>query len=172
MNFNEDGLGGTVANMARYLVLSIDLPEFVERGCRWLVGAGPLAGIKQLYFGTVAAAFDGQGAAAAFDWSWTAPQAFVWFGPVGFLLVIPSVVIAFFRGPYRLKSTALALSAYWILVCLIAAWRPENVRLMTRFFVCSGFLMAFALPPWRLRRNGRLLLQLLGILIMAHAILY
>jgi hypothetical protein len=43
---------------------------------------------------------------------------------------------------------------------------------MTRFFVCSGFLTAFALPPWRLRRNGRLLLQLLGIVIMAHAILY
>jgi hypothetical protein len=46
------------------------------------------------------------------------------------------------------------------------------VRLMTRFFVCGGFLMAFALPPWRLSRKGRLLLQVLGIMIMTHAILY
>lgn len=172
VSFNEDGLGGAVANMARYFVLSIDLPESLDRGCRWLFGAGPLAGIKRLYSGTVAVALGRQGAAAVFDWSWTAPYRYVWFGPMGFLMVIPSVVIAFWRGPHRLKSTALALSAYWILVCLIAAWRPENVELMTRFFVCSGFLMAFALPPWRLRRNGRLLLQLLGIMIMAHAILY
>ena len=124
------------------------------------------------YSGTVAAALDGRGAAAVFDWSWTAPHRLVWFGPMGFLLTIPSAIIAFWRGPYRLKSTALALSSYWILVCLIVAWRPENVYLMTRFFVCSGFLMAFTLPPWRLRRNGRLLLQLLGILIMTHAILF
>jgi hypothetical protein len=172
VTFNADGLGGAVANAARYLALSVDFPEFVDRGVRWLFGAGPLDGLKQLYFSTVAAALDGRGAAAAFDWSWTASHRFVWFGPVGFLLVIPSVAIAFWRGPDRLKSTALAFSAYWILVSLIAAWRPENVRLMTRFFVCSGFLMAFALPPWRLRRNGRLLLQVLGVLIMAHAILY
>jgi hypothetical protein len=169
--FNGDGLGGTAANMARYLVLSIDFPEFVDRGCQWLFGASPLAGLKRLYFGTVAAVLDGRGAVAAFDWSWAASHRFAWFGPMGFLLVIPSVIIAFWRGPYRLKSTALALSAYWILVALIVAWRPENVRLMTRFFVCGGFLMSFALPPWRLRRNGRLLLQLLGVLIMAHAIL-
>jgi hypothetical protein len=169
--FNGDGLGGTVANLARYLVLSIDFPEFIDRGCRWLFGVGPLAGLKWLFHGTVTAALDGRGAATAFDWSWVAPQRFVWFGPVGFLMVIPSVFIAFWRGPYRLKSTALAILAYWILVALIVAWRPENVRLMTRSFVCSGFLMAFALPPWRLSRKGRLLLQLLGILIMAHAIL-
>jgi len=172
LSFNEDGLGGAAANMARYFALSIDFPESMDRACRWLFGAGPLAGIKRLYSGTVAAVLDGQGAAAVFDWSWTAPHGFVWFGPMAFLLAIPSVIIAFWRGPYRLKSTALALCSYWLLVCLIAAWRPENVRLMTRFFVCSGFLMAFAMPPWRLRRNGRLLLQLLAILIMAHAILF
>ena len=172
VDYNEDGIGGAVANMARYSVLSIDFPEFVDRSCRWLFGAGPLAGIKRLYSVTVAPAFDGQGSTMAFDWTWAAPHSLVWFGPMGFLLVFPSVVVAFWRGPYRLKSTALALWVYWILVCLIVAWRPENVRLMTRFFVCSGFLMAFALPPWRLRRNGRTLLQLLGILIMAHAILY
>ena len=172
VTFNGDGLRGTAANMARYLVLSIDFPEFIDRGIGWLVGIGPLAGLKVLYEGTVTATLDGLGAAAPFELSWAAPHKFVWFGPMGFLVIMPSVLIAFWRGPHRLKSTALALAAYWILVALIAAWRPENVRLMTRFFVCGGFLMAFALPPWRLRRIGRLLLQLLGILIMAHAILF
>jgi hypothetical protein len=172
VTFNEDGLGGAVANLARYLVLSIDFPESIDHGGRWLFGIGPLAGLKMLYRSTVTAALDGRGAIAAFDWSWTAPQRFVWFGPVGFVLVIPSIFVAFCRGPYRLKSTALAILVYWILVALIVAWRPDNVRLMTRFFVCGGFLMAFALPPWRLSRKGRLLLQVLGIMIMVHAILY
>jgi hypothetical protein len=170
--FNEDGLGGTVANLARYLVLSIDFPESIDRGCRWLFGVGPLAGLKLLYRSTVKAALDSRGAIADFDWSWSAPHRYVWFGPVGFLLVIPSLFIAFCRGPYQLKSTALAILIYWILVALIVAWQPSNVHLMTCFFVCGGFLMAFALPPWRLSRKGRLLLQVLGVMVMAHAILF
>ena len=91
--------------------------------------------------------------------------------PAGFFLVMPSLFIAVMRGPRRLKSTALAMLVYWALIALIVAWRPGNAHLMTPFFVCSGFFMAFALPPWRLGRNGRLLLQILGIMIMAHAIL-
>ena len=150
---------------------TLRVPDFIDRSCQWLFGASLLAGLKLLYHWTVSAALDGRGAAAAFDWSWTAPHRFVWFGPVGFLLVIPSMLMAFWRGPHRLKSTALAILAYGMLIALIVAWRPENVRLMTRFFVCGGFCMAFALPPWRLSRKGRMLLQLLGVLSMAHAIL-
>ncbi len=169
--FNSDALMGTAANLLRYLLLAVDLPDFIDRSFQWLFGLSLLGGLKLLYHWSVSATLDGRGAAAAFDWSWTAPHRLAWFGPAGFLLIIPSMLIAFWRGPHRLKSTALAILAYGILIALIVAWRPENVRLMTRFFVCGGFFMAFALPPWRLSRNGRLLLQLLGVLVMAHAIL-
>jgi hypothetical protein len=169
--FNSDLPMGAIANLVRYFVLTIDLPDVIDRSCRWLFGFSPLASLKLFYHWTVTTTLDGQGAAAVFDWSWTAPYRLVWFGPVGFLLAIPSMFIAFWRGPHRLKSTALAILAYGMLIAMIVAWRPENVRLMTRFFVCGGFCMAFALPPWRLSRNGRLLLQLLGVLSMAHAIL-
>jgi len=169
--FNSDVPMGAVANLVRYFILAVDLPAVIDRSCQWLFSFSLLESLKLLYHWTVTATLDGQGAAAPFDWSWTAPHRFVWFGPVGFLLVIPSMFIAFWRGPRRLKSTALAILAYGMLIALIVAWRPENVRLMTRFFVCGGFCMAFALPPWRLSRNGRLLLQLLGVLSMAHAIL-
>lgn len=169
--FNTDVPMGAVANLARYGILSVDLPDIIDRSCRWLFGISLLGSLKGLYHWTVSTTLDGRGAVQAFDWSWTAPHRFVWFGPAGFLLVIPSMLIAFWRGPRRLKATALAILSYGLLIALIVAWRPENVRLMTRFFVCGGFCMAFALPPWRLSRNGRLLLQLMGVLIMAHAIL-
>jgi hypothetical protein len=169
--FNPDVPVGAFANLVRYGLQAVDLPDAIDRSCQWLFGFSLLGGLKLLYHGTVTATLDGRGAAAAFDWSWTAPHRFVWFGPVGFLLVIPSMLMAFWRGPHRLKSTALAILAYGMLIALIVAWRPENVRLMTRFFVCGGFCMAFALPPWRLSRKGRMLLQLLGVLSMAHAIL-
>jgi hypothetical protein len=169
--FNPDALLGTPANLLRYVILAIDLPDFIDRACRWIFGFSPLGVLKLAYRWAVHTGLDGRGAAAVFDWSWTAPQKLVWFGPAGFLLVIPSLFAALMRGPRRLKTTALAMLAYWVLIALIAAWRPENVRLMTGFFVCCGSFVAFALPPWRLSRNGRLLLQILGIMIMAHAIL-
>ena len=169
--FNSDALSGTVANLARYALLTIDLPEFIDRVCQWSLGFSLLGVLRTFYQWTVAATLDGRGAAAAFDLSWTAPYKLVWFGPAGFFLVMPSLFIAVMRGPRRLKSTALAMLVYWALIALIVAWRPGNAHLMTPFFVCSGFFMAFALPPWRLGRNGRLLLQILGIMIMAHAIL-
>ena len=171
MVFNADPLGGTVGNLARYTFLIIDLPDGIDRFSRWALGASPLGALKQLYRWAVADHLADRGAAAAFDLSWSAPYNQVWFGPAGFLLVIPSLCVALLRGPQRLKATALAMLAYWILIALIVAWKPGNARLMTRFFVCSGFFMAFAMPPWRLKRNGRILLQILGIMIMAHAIL-
>ena len=169
--FNADALSGTAGNLARYAILSIDLPDGIDRFSRWALGASPQGALKQLYRWAVADRLGDRGCAAAFHWSWSAPYNQVWFGPAGFLLVIPSLFIALLRGPRRLKATALAMLAYWLLIALIAAWQPGNARLMTRFFVCSGFFMAFAMPPWRLKRNGRILLQILGIMIMAHAIL-
>lgn len=169
--FNADAPMGAVANVARYAILTVDLPDIIDRSCQWMFGFSLLGNLKALYHWTVTATLDGLGAAQAFDWSWTAPHRFVWFGPTGFLLVIPSMWIALWRGPHRLKATALAVFSYGLLIALIVAWRPENVRLMTRFFVCGGFCMAFALPPWRISRTGRLLLQLLGVLTMVHAIL-
>lgn len=166
IRFNDDGLVGAGANMVRYLLQSIYLPKFIDNLTRWAFGFSGLAGLKLFYQWAVASLVDGRGAAAAFELSWTTGLGGGWFGPVGFLLVLPALGKSLWRGPSRLKTTAQALAAYWVLISLIAAWQPTNVRLMTAFFVCCGFCMAFFLPPWHLGRKGRLTLQLLGVLML------
>ncbi len=172
VEFNQDGLAGTGANMVRYLLLSVHLPEWSDRICQWSFGFSGPACLKQFYLWSVGTLADGKGAAATFDISWASGNPYGWFGPVGFLLVIPALAYALWRGPYRLKTTALAMVVYWSLLALIIAWQPANVHLMTVFFVCSGFIMAFFLPPWRIGRNGCLVLQLLGILVAVSAMIH
>jgi hypothetical protein len=169
--FNPDALRGTAANMVRYLLQSIQFPEVIDRFSQWALGFSGLAGLKWLYQVVIAPLAGGKGAAAPFYLTWQPVNGGGWFGPVGFLMVLPSLAKAFLRGPYRLKTTALAIAVYWVLIALILAWQPANVRLMTPFFVCSGFTLAFFLPPWRLSRKGRLILQLVGVLLLAGDIL-
>jgi hypothetical protein len=119
----------------------------------------------------VSAAVGAKGAAVPFNLAWAGLNPFTWFGPAGFFLILPSVAYAIRKGPRRLKNTVSAMAVYWVLIALILAWRPQNVHLMTSFFVCSGFCTAFFLPPWRISRNGRLVLQLFAIFIGRYTIL-
>lgn len=169
--FNSDALLGFAGNLARYLFLSFDLPAAADGFFAWIFGFSLLEGLRAFYVWAVAIPLGAKGAAAAFDWTWTPVPEMSWFGPTGFFLVLPSVAVALLRGPRRLKSTALAMVAYWLLIALTIAWQPENVGLMTRFFVCSGFFMAFLLPPWRVGRTGQLVLQVLSILLLSRALL-
>lgn len=169
--FNPDAHFGVLGNMARYMILCFDLPAAIDHFFAWAFGFSLLEVLKGLYIWAVAVPLGSRGAAEAFDWTWTPMRQISWFGPVGFFLVLPSVTEALLRGPRRLKTTAFAMVAYWVLICLIIAWRPDNVRLMTCFFICSGFFMAFLLPPWRVGGSGQLVLQALSILLLVHALL-
>jgi hypothetical protein len=163
--FNADGLAGAGANLIRYLLQSIHMPDGVDKAVRHVFGFSPVNTLYLLYQKTLGAAAGAKGAAEPFTVSWARHDPLVWFGPTGFLLILPSVLYAARKGPRRLKNTASALVAYWVLIALILAWRPQNVSLMTPFFVCGGFCAAFFLPPWRFSRRGRLVLQLLALLI-------
>ena len=171
MVFNGDPLLGTVGNMMRYLVLSVDIPEGVNTISRSLFGITPSTVLDLFYDRMVAAFIGSAGTASVFIGAAGAGGGESWFGPVGFLLVLPAMAYSLWRGPRRLKATALAMLAYWMLICLIVAWQPQNVRLMTAFFVSCGFFTAFFLPPWRIGHHGRLVLQVLGIAQIAHALM-
>lgn len=169
--FNTDVPLGLLGNLVRYTFLAFDLPAVVDRFVSWAFGFSLLEGLKGVYLWVVDIPLGARGVAAAFEWTWTPDPEISWFGPAGFFLVLPSVAVALLRGPRRLKTTALAMVAYWILIALTIAWQPGNVRLMTRFFVCSGFFMAFLLPTWRVGGTGQLVLQVLSILLLVHALI-
>ncbi len=169
--FNSGGIAGAGANLVRYLLQSIHLPDFIDAAGQKVLGFSPLGTIRLFYEKTLETFADGRGAAVPFSLSWNNRDPFLWFGPAGFFLILPSMVYAMRKGPRRLKNTASALSAYFFLIALILAWRPQNVSLMTPFFVCCGFCIAFFLPPWRVTRNGRLVLQLTAVLIGIYALL-
>jgi hypothetical protein len=169
--FNSEPLMGTVGNLLRYLLLSMEVPRSIDGLLGALFDVHLSTLVNSLYQKTVVALSGSAGCAAAFYWRTGIGHSLGWFGPVGFLMVLPALAYALWFGPRRLKATALAMIAYWLLIALIAAWQPANVRFMTPFFVCGGFFMAFFLPPWRLGQNGAKLLQVLGFLQIIHILL-
>jgi len=113
-----------------------------------------------------------RGAAAPFQIVWLPDERLAWFGPFGFLLVLPAVANAAIRAPRRLKAIAVALVGYLFLIALILAWAPGNARYFTVFFVCAGFCIAFLLPPWRISKRSRRGLQIAGGILLLYAGVY
>jgi hypothetical protein len=169
--FNLDGLAGAGANLIRYLLQSVHLPEFVDHFCRWAFDASPLDGLNALYQQGVVPILDGRGAAEPFAVSWTSGDGLEWFGPAGFLLILPSLLYALWGGSRRLKSTALAMLVYGLLIALIPAWRAANVQWLTPLFAGCGFFCAFFLPPWRIGRVGCRVLQVFSLGMWVYALL-
>ena len=169
--YNTDGLQGAAANAIRYLLQSIDVTAPVDGLLKWSVGFSIGGLLQHLYEALIAPVFDGRGAAAAFTIALGADEQSSWYGPFGFLLILPAVAYAARRAPRRLKAVAVALAGYFFLVALIPAWQPENVRYLDVFFLCGSVCTAFFLPPWRVSRRGRRVLLATGIALLAYAAL-
>ena len=105
------------------------------------------------------------GTAQVFHLAWN-PGGMFSFGPAGFFLVLPALVYAVLKGPRRLKSVALGFFVYFYLASLILAWAPGNARFFEIFYVCSGFSIAFFLPPWRFTKTKRRAFQTAGCILI------
>lgn len=169
--FNDGGIVGAGANMVRYLLQTIHLPEFVDKAIQWTFGWSLVDTIEAAYRHTVGVWANSKGAAETFRLNWAPDNPWTWFGPVGFLMIVPAMVHSLWMGPHRLKTTALAMLTYWLLIALIVAWQHSTVHLMTPFFVCSGFFTAFLLPPWRIGRTGCRVLQWCCLAMIAYSLL-
>ena len=157
--------------MGRYLLESIHLTQLIERVSQWVFDLSPVAWFQRVHDGPMASLFADQGAVEPFKIIWVTGTDLSWFGPFAFLLILPAVLYAAFKAPRRLKAVAVALLGYFYLMTLIPAWRPGNARLFTIFYATGGFFVAFLLPPWRLSRRQRSLLQMLNGVLFFYAIL-
>ncbi len=140
-----------------------------EQLCRHVFGFSLTVTLMRFYQLAIEPYFGNHGAASAFVLAWTPNARLSWFGPFGFLLVLPALFYALIRGPRRLKAIAIALIGYFYMIALIPAWRPENVRFFTLLFACSGYFSAFLLPPWRLTRARKSILHIACLLLLGYA---
>jgi hypothetical protein len=170
--YNTAGILGAAANSVRYLLESADLTQPVEVICRWAFGFSPVNLIQGLYRITLAPFLGGAGATLSYFISWMPNDILAWFGPFGIMTVLPAIAYTAWRGPRRLKAIAVALIGYFYLVCLIVGWAPGNAAYFLRLFVCGGVCIAFLLPPWRITRVRRQVLQTLCFMLLAYTLAF
>ncbi len=166
---NADGIQGALANLVRYVFSSAHFTRPLDLICNWAFGFTMSGALQRFYEFLAEPVFGDLGAAGPFAIFWLPDERIAWFGPFGFLLVLPAVAYAALRATRRLKAIAVGLWGYFFLVMLVAAWCPDNVRFFTLFFVCSGFSLALFLPPWYLSPAGRRRLQEAAILLVIYA---
>lgn len=165
----NEGILGAAANLVRYLFASIDPTEPVRQMLVWLVGLDLNRLLIWLYQTLVMPVFTHAGVQAPFEPIFSG-KGQMGFGPFAMLFVLPAMIHALMRGPRRLKALCVAWGGYLYLAALVVNWHPNNLSVLCPLFAANGFVVAFFLPPWRLRRRGMRLLQADFALLLAWSI--
>ncbi|MCB2148711.1 MAG: hypothetical protein KQI81_19685 [Deltaproteobacteria bacterium] len=169
--FDNDGIRGAAANLIRYLFISCDPTEPVQRMLVWVVGLDLSRLVMAVYNGLVVPVFGHAGLDGSFTPIFSGSGR-MGFGPFALLLVLPAMVYALVRGPRRLKAVSVAWTGYLYLAALVVAWHPDSLAVLSPLYAANGFVVAFSLPPWRLRRRGMRLLQTAFALLLAWSLFY
>lgn len=165
----DNGLMGGAANLIRYLLISIDVTEPARQGFLRLAGVDLkdlLTGVHTFSAARLAGHAQG-GSAFSPVFSGIGPMGF---GPCVPFFVLPAMVHAFLLGPRRLKALGVAWGGYLYLAALVVAWQPDRLGVLTPLYAASGFVVAFSLPPHRVRRRGMRLLQSLCALLVSFSL--
>ncbi len=169
----EDGILGAVANLLRYLLICFDPTEPFGRLIHWLIGLDLKNMVVQVHRVLVVFLLHQEGGVVPFTPIFSGDGG-AGFGPFAMLLFVPAMAHALIRGPRRLKAVNMAWLGYLYICALMVTWSKDNIVLLTPLFAANGFVVAFFLPPWRIRRRGMQILQttiavlLAGFLILTH----
>ena len=169
--FDTDGIFGATANLLRFMLVSVDPTGSVARLLDWLVGLDLYHLMMAIDRLVIDRLFGQAGASVPFEAVFSGGGQ-MGFGPIAPLLILPSLGYALIRGTRRLKAMAVAWGGYLYLAALIVAWQPACLALLTPLFAANGVMLAFAIPPWRLRHRGRRLLQILCALLLAGSLVW
>lgn len=168
---DNDGIIGAAANLVRYLFISVDPTETVQRMLVWLLGLDLNHLLMGVYKTLVVPVFGHAGGGVAFSPVFS-DGVHMGFGPFAMLLVLPAMIHALMRGPRRLKALSVAWMGYLYLAALVVAWQPGSLAVLTPLYAANGFVVAFSLPPWRLRRRGMRILQVAFVLLMVWSFVH
>ncbi len=92
------------------------------------------------------------------------------YGPLILFLVLPSWAYSLAKASRRLRSVAIAMVFYAALLCLIPAWNPEYLYLLSPMIAVCCIMIACFLPPWRFTKAGQRLFHLVCLLIWAYSL--
>ena len=173
---NQDGLWGAIANLLRYGVQSVHLMTPVDALSDWLSGLKISDLLERAYetllhpvIGDLGAAYSNN--IVKFElsdtWTWGDGQNGAWFGPFGFLLVLPVLVYTLVRGSTYLRMASIVLIVYVAVLCWQLAWMPWNCRFFGPVFAgsagCLGYWLEKRQKIWKPR-----ILQIVALSILVY----
>lgn len=167
--FENGGILGAAGNLVRYFFISFDPTEPVARAVAWMVGLDLNRLVTGIYDTLVVPVFGHAGVNGSFAPVFSGSGG-MGFGPFVPLLVLPAMIHALVRGPRRLRAVGVAWGGYLYLAALVVAWTPDCLSILSPLYAANGFIVAFSLPPWRLRRRGMRILQASFALLMAWSL--
>jgi len=167
---NQDGLVGAAGNLTRYVFESADPIPPLDYLWERAMGVSLSAQFQGGYDRFLKPLVGTRGTAEPFVLTHYRSEDAAWFGPFAFLLILPAVGYALFRGHRRIKAVAVALMGYLYVITLMLAWKAGNGKYLTPFFTCGGFLVASLLPPWRVSSSTKRMLRILGMLLFYYSL--
>jgi hypothetical protein len=174
---HQDGAVGTAANLIRYAVQSFHVLSATDTVARSLSGHKPSAVVESLYRRTLEPVLGLEGMSRVRGISrleisperWGDGENGAWFGPLGFLIVFPSVVLAMARGPAPARMAAMVSAASVLLIARFMAWMPWNGRFFSASFVAAAPCVAWAVDRYAPGRRAQGALRVLACAILYYA---
>ncbi|MCC5898622.1 MAG: glycosyltransferase family 39 protein [Phormidium sp. BM_Day4_Bin.17] len=170
---NQDGIIGGLANLVRFGFQFIDFLNITNVLLEQIASFSPVETLKSIYDSIFYPIF-GEAALQSqrpFSMIWRVHQTHGGFGPLGLLIVIPSILASVRTRPAFTRNVALTLLSFLLIFCLSSAWSLYKIRMLVVFFACSGPCIANLFS--RLVTHGRReVLLLLGTSFISISLLF
>jgi hypothetical protein len=150
----KDGLKGMGSNLVRYLFESIDLMPPTNLLSDALFDLKISDQIDKIYDRLAKPLIGNTGflknylnlsSRYQFKIVWRYVEGNAWYGWLGFLLAIPSIIYNTIKGKNFTRIVSLILICFFLLVCYKVAWSPWRGRFFALLFASSGICIANAL---------------------------
>jgi hypothetical protein len=166
MHLNKDGFLGGVVNVGRYMLQAAELPE----EC----GGAILTEMHNKVLGK----YQSIAARPVFHVPPNLSGEFIpfedssWYGPLGLLLIIPSIFYSLFKGKGFIRVISLTLLAFLWILSYKPAWMPWNGRYFSLFFGGGGACVAVLVNRLQEGRYLKSILLTISCIILFYAALF
>lgn len=178
----KDSFLGFVANIVRYLFHFIDIPEpinlvfinitsslFGEENGRSLTYY-----LQQIYDWLFKPIFNSLGmrnsqGSYVMVWTRSRDEDFSWFGILGFLLIIPSIIYSVINGKKFTRLASVVLVLIFLGISYKIAYFSANNRYFSLLFACSGLCVAYFISSLNLSKFIKNIITIIAIVTLIYS---